>query len=394
MQPIKRKRGRKSKKELIESLNNITIHVDEPVNETIHSLTLKPILEPVVNFENLFNEIDEKNEINKINTLDKDQDQEQSQDQDQDQDQDQEQDQDDITKPFISSEEPKALSKKRGRKPKGGKIVQNILASDSSDGNLIEDKPNVILHLKCSIKDLVANANNDKIESYNFDEVNYDIINPSMIDSNDENEENDNNNDNDNTDMICATTSKEIWKKLKQLENNLHHNHISKRAACFWDTYDFDNPPVYIPKYVLNGVYHVYGCFCSLECAVAYLMNESIDTSTKFERYHLFNHIYSKVYNYSKSVKPAPDPYYMLSKFYGNLSIQDYRMLLGNERLYLIIDKPLTRILPELHEHNDDYIINSKIIPSNYQVKSKLLKKKDQEKDTNVVPFSCGDPLL
>jgi len=107
-------------------------------------------------------------------------------------------------------------------------------------------------------------------------------------------------------------------------------------------------------------------------------MNENIDSSTKFERYHLFNHIYSKMYDYKKSIKPAPNPYYMLEKYYGNLSIQDYRALLRNERLFLIVDKPLTRILPELHDDNDDFILNNKIIPSNnnYQLKSRMQRKK------------------
>jgi hypothetical protein len=72
----------------------------------------------------------------------------------------------------------------------------------------------------------------------------------------------------------------------------------------------------------------------------------------------------------------------MLDKFYGNLSIQEYRSLLRNERLFLIVDKPLTRILPELHEDNDDFIINNKIIPSNtYQIKKKV-QRKQQSKNT------------
>ena len=74
--------------------------------------------------------------------------------------------------------------------------------------------------------------------------------------------------------------------------------------------------------------------------------------------------MYSSVYNYTKNIKPAPNPYYMLDKFYGNLSIQEYRALLKSERLFLTIDKPISKILPELHEDNDEFIINSKIIPS------------------------------
>ena len=145
---------------------------------------------------------------------------------------------------------------------------------------------------------------------------------------------------------------------------------------CFNCCHSFDHTPAALPFRYQNGIFHVYGCFCSPECATAYLMDENIDSSSKFERYHLINHIYSKIYDYKKNIKPAPNPYYMLEKYYGNLSIQEYRSLLRNERLFLIVDKPLTRILPELHEDNDDFIINNKIIPSNsYQIKKKLQKK-------------------
>jgi hypothetical protein len=69
----------------------------------------------------------------------------------------------------------------------------------------------------------------------------------------------------------------------------------------------------------------------------------------------------------------------MLDKYYGNLTIQDYRSLLRNERLFIIVDKPLTRILPELHEDNEDFIINNKIIPSNtYHIKKKLQNKQSK----------------
>jgi hypothetical protein len=166
---------------------------------------------------------------------------------------------------------------------------------------------------------------------------------------------------------------KDIHRKLKILEKTLHTNCIQeKKSACFWCTCDFDNPPIFIPKHFIKNSYHVYGCFCTPECAVAHLMNENMDSSTKFERYHLINHVYSKIYEYKKNIKPAPNPYYMLDKYYGNISIQEYRSLLKTERLFLVVDKPLTRILPEFHEDNDDFILNNKIIPSShYQIKKK-----------------------
>lgn len=349
---IKGKRGRKSKKDLMASLN---------MNTTMSSPTMETEMEMEMESEN---EEPEELDCNKNVVI--------------------------INNPNLSEES--KVPKKRGRKPKGGKIIQQVVNLDNQQ----EDKPNVILHLKCSMKDLHANmhSNIDSniVESYNLNgksDLNYEFIGnkpnnivekkTNVVDTYYENE------DYDEDENVCKDSTKEIWKKLKQLEHNLHINNVNnKRSACFWDTCEFDNPPVYIPKHFINGTYHVYGCFCSPECGVAYLMNENIDSSAKFERYHLFNHIYAKIYDYKTNLKPAPNPYYMLEKYYGNLSIQEYRALLKNERLFLIVDKPLTRILPELHEDNDDFILNNKIIPSNnLQMKSRLQKKKNKSSILN-----------
>ena len=300
---------------------------------------------------------------------------------------------------------PTPTGKKRGRKPKGGKIIQQVEATVVDT----EIKQNVILHLKCSMKDL-ENHNNceDSVKAYDSNaDLSYDLLLNHENNTFNNNStyfylNNNNNSSNTNTNLTFSKKNKQVdyntddeydddycqddvWRKLKQLEHNLHHNNISdKKSACFWCTCDFDNPAIYIPRCFMNGSYQVYGCFCSPECATAHLMEENIDSSTKFERYHLLNHIYSKIYNYKKNIKPAPNPYYMLEKFYGNLSIQEYRALLQNERLFLIVDKPLTRVLPELHEDNDEFILNNKIIPSNnYQVK-KRLQIKPQNKSNAV----------
>ena len=302
---------------------------------------------------------------------------------------------------LSNQEEQKPVGgKKRGRKPKGGKIIQQIVPLN----NNTETKPNIILHLKCSLKELQTNASlSSNIESFNFltkNELKYEIITSNQnIFSNSNNYSNNNintNDDNDNYDEDdCYSKNKEgnireVWKKLKQLQHNLHINNISnKKSACFWCTCDFDNPPVYIPKHFIKGSYHVYGCFCSPECAAAHLMEENIDSSSKFERYHLINNIYTKIYDYKKNIKPAPNPFYLLDKYYGNLSIQEYRSLLRNERLFLVVDKPLTRILPELHEDNDDFIINNKIIPVNTLLIKKKLQKKPQTKN-NILSEKFG----
>ena len=59
-----------------------------------------------------------------------------------------------------------------------------------------------------------------------------------------------------------------------QCRNYLFESHKIQMYRQQQDLY------IYIPKYFMNETYHVYGCFCSPECAVAHLMEENIDSST------------------------------------------------------------------------------------------------------------------
>jgi len=286
-----------------------------------------------------------------------------------------------VTENTDNTGEVKNTPKKRGRKPKGGKIIQQNITLENKDNN----EPNIILHLKCSLKDINEsdfqyNPNIENIQSFNFDnnktdfllnnDTNYKELNE-CIDNSDENADEE---DND---------IKNIWKKLNNLKLKLHKNDISdKRSACFWCTYEFDNPPIFIPKNEFRNSYQVYGCFCSPQCGAAYLMNEKIDSSIKFERYQLLNHVYGKIYNYTKNIKPAPNPYYLLDKYYGNLSIKEYRDLFNNEQLLIVVEKPLSNVFPELYEDNSDFILNKKTIPSNSSFK---LKRKTNSKKTSIL---------
>ena len=277
------------------------------------------------------------------------------------------------------------------KKIKSGKLVK----SNIKCMNVIITEPqktNIILHLKCSLSDLdVYN------ENYNKQVTNPHTYNPEIPPEvktynekeqqghpwNDDNIEIENNfayidpivNNNNNICKLCNSISslpdeipkvkdnendntniKDIQFKLKKLKTQLFKNILpsEKKSACFWCTYDFDNKECYIPRYEINGELFGYGCFCRPECAVSFLMKENIDDSTKFERYHLLNQIYSKIFDYKQNIKSAPNPYYMLEKFYGTLTIQEYRKLLNSGHLLLVIDNPMTRILPELHEDNEE----------------------------------------
>jgi actin-related protein len=265
-------------------------------------------------------------------------------------------------------------NKKRGRKPKGGKIIS---CSNDVVNVVIDERPNIILHLKCFLKDLevefaggaklpsaatvapmdsfsssstsLLDSSIEELPQYNYSAFVSTMPPPPFVEP-----------------PFSSTTTKQLAKKLNELEHNLHTDQINYNSACFWDTCEFDNSPVYIPKFCVNDSYHVYGCFCSPECATAYLMNENIDSSTKFERYQLLNNVYGN--KRGKKITPAPNPHYTLEKFCGNLSIQEYRALLQSDRFFMVVNKPLTRIAPELVEYNDEFMISNKIIQTNVPV--------------------------
>ena len=313
---------------------------------------------------------------------------------------------------------PSSDIKKRGRKPKGGKLLPKNSISTPD----VVPIQNVILHLKCSTKDLLENARFIDPLTYNT-EAPPDIMTYTpntknatftMYNSDDDDKKyayTNNKRSTQNETYVCSkcnnnetgdpddcTDVKLINQKLKKIKLDLYKNNLSdKQSSCFWCTYEFDNPPCYIPKYEMDGEMCAYGSFCRPECAVAFLMRENIDDSTKFERYQFINQIYGKIYDFKHNIKPAPNPYYLLNKFYGNLSIQEYRKLLNSEHMLSVVEKPLTRILPELHEDNDEYsssiygksdTYNSQTA-SGYKVKRKSEKQTGPSK-TNIMRESFG----
>ena len=190
------------------------------------------------------------------------------------------------------------ILKKRGRKPKGGKIVQQKLLNQPDQPS----KPNIMLHLKCSINDLTGNNVENCIDSFAFantkTELAYEIVTDEKNIIMDHLKEHavktlhptysceiEHDTFEDDCNKTKSNDSRSLWNKLKELQHNLHNNNVNDRkSACFWCTCDFDNPSIYIPKHYVEESYHVYGCFCSPECATAYLMEENIDDSSKFER--------------------------------------------------------------------------------------------------------------
>jgi hypothetical protein len=290
------------------------------------------------------------------------------------------------------------VPKKRGRKPRGGKLV----VRNDDLNNTPQMVTSIILNLKCSLKDLDSNQQISDtlkydpsvpptVESYQNNAFDYSIYN--NINENESKQANNSEQifDNEINNNAQCINIKDVNKKLKDLKIQYHKKNVNKKSGCFWCTYEFDNPTCYIPNQISDDNIIGYGSFCRPECAVSYLFREDIDDALKFERYHLLNSIYCSVYNYTKNIKPAPDPHYLLDKFYGNLTIHEYRKLLSTEHMLLILDKPMTRNLPELHDDTDNFINdlygsnndnNQSTTTGKYKVKRESEKKKGPSKNS------------
>jgi hypothetical protein len=138
--------------------------------------------------------------------------------------------------------------KKKGRKPKGGKLV-----TKPADNVVIEvPLANIILHLKCSSKDLMeynSKTNSLATISYNPEVPNIMTYNASESENfctyGETKKVNNNAYVSENNDYVCkvcntkesdddAVNMKDINSKLKKLKINLYKNNMAdKKSACF-----------------------------------------------------------------------------------------------------------------------------------------------------------------
>ena len=125
--------------------------------------------------------------------------------------------------------------------------------------------------------------------------------------------------------------------------------------CCWWCCHQFENSPCSIPSKYKNNLFHVYGCFCSFNCALSYNFNTPNDK--KWERVSLLYLLYKKIHNVKNiSLKYAPDRE-CLKMFGGIMSIEEFRN--SKNKSYQIVYPPMTYIIPQLEE--TEVITKSKI---------------------------------
>ena len=265
------------------------------------------------------------------------------------------------------------VHKKRGRKPKGGKIL-----TDVAEPLALKDiEPNIILHLKCNMSDLHKSVEYGEMDSFQFDKSKgvellcYDLdLSP--------------NNSFNKEEPDCEKFSSFTHQKENSTEKPIRYlsnaQHLDKKSDCFWDTCPFSGNAINIPTSMVSGKYKGYGVFCMPECAAAYLFNEQIDTTVKFERYAMLNNAYARTYN--TNIIPSANPHYTLDKYLGNLTIDEYRKISTSGKLVTTLNYPMSRIMPELCEFNNDTYV-SESIKNSHKFKIKRKAKADKSEILN-----------
>lgn len=258
------------------------------------------------------------------------------------------------------------IKKKRGRKPKGGKVINKELTI--TDDTIF--KPSIILHLKCASNDLSFNGYSNIIDSV-FENNETHMYENNSFKSNEISSYSYNNyklecdaiNENPNIEEInnfikndtltnYSLTLRDYNNLVYSINSTFFNNNLYEiKSDCFWCHHSYDSQPIHIPKFKINDKYNAYGYFCSLECAIAHLFNENINTSDKFENYTLLLSLYANLLGENKNIIAAPNPYYTLSKYCGNMSIGEFRKLHTTNHKILCIHKPSSLIieLPEIH---------------------------------------------
>lgn len=291
--------------------------------------------------------------------------------------------------------------KKRGRRKKiltsedveSTKGKKNVIKTDLFSQKEVKKNLNIIIHLKCSNAEIDQYISKEKIRTNTL------IYDPSVpkeivpFESEEFTKFQTTENINESIkpayseigNIYCPQKQQpqesepyEEYKKIKELKLKYYKNDIpDKKVDCFWCTFPYDNDPFFVLQNGSNGDVLAHGSFCSAQCAVAFLFqNMNWDDSAKMESYQLMNHFYAEDKTQVKSIKPAMSPYYFLDKYYGNLTIQEYRRLLKTSQVMLCLQKPVTRILPEIQEDNDESFLDGKtqLNRGNYKVKKQSEK--------------------
>ena len=126
-------------------------------------------------------------------------------------------------------------------------------------------------------------------------------------------------------------------------------------VQCFWCTHAFEGSPYFLPVKEENKTFHVYGNYCSPQCALGYLLYEHLDSHVRWERMSLLHRMYKS----SGRLYPAP-PRESLKSYGGIYTIEEFRKIIDDNRVRVDVQiPPMVSILGTLDTKPIDFYDSS-----------------------------------
>lgn len=136
-------------------------------------------------------------------------------------------------------------------------------------------------------------------------------------------------------------------------------------VQCFWCTHSFAESPCFLPVKEESGVYHVYGNYCTPQCALAFLLYEHLDSHVRWERMALLNRMYkghpsiASLQHNKGRLYPAP-PRESLVTYGGVYTIEQFRGIINENRVRIDVQvPPMVSILGTLDTKPIDFYDSS-----------------------------------
>jgi hypothetical protein len=128
-------------------------------------------------------------------------------------------------------------------------------------------------------------------------------------------------------------------------------------VACFWDCHPFRGTPCAIPIVIEEGIWRVYGNFCSPECAAAHLFHERLDSNVQWERYALLNRLYAPTSEVGVRLAPSRN---IIRLFGGPLDVSDFRAINTEQRMRIdVMTPPMISIIQVMDTKPIDFYDSS-----------------------------------
>jgi len=120
-------------------------------------------------------------------------------------------------------------------------------------------------------------------------------------------------------------------------DSEAHQLPAKSDIHCFWCIHAFDNQPCIIPEREDKGLWRVYGNFCCPECAVSYLLNETMDPHVRWERMALLHRLYDPEGISRIFPSPARESLKVLG---GPMTIESFRATVRAKKVRVDIHMP------------------------------------------------------